>query len=252
MGESLRIFEVDSLICRRVAFVWPYERVNASAIRSHWITRSRQTPSIFDGRVLLANHVETKKDRDVSSLRLEVYETSFSAFLAWRDTGWPDRAVFNFFSMPAIRSCDGCFLVGEMTKDHSSAGALFFPGGTPDPSDVDSTGHVDLLGSLTRELTEETGLDAYRGQLRPRWTIIIDGQRIACIRTIDWPETGEFLVVEARRRIAAQSSPELADVHLFNAPSELSDPRLPPYMTAFLARALGHAEESCSRRPRED
>ena len=242
MGESLRIFEVDSLICRRVAFVWPYERVNASAIRSHWITRSRQTPSIFDGRVLLANHVETKKDRDVSSLRLEVFETSFSAFLAWRDTGWPDRSVFNCFSMAAVRSCDGGFLVGEMTNDHSVAGALYFPSGTPDPSDLDSTGTVDLLGSLRRELAEETGLEADRGQLRPRWTIIVDGQRIACLRTIDWPEPGRVLVAEARRLIAAQNRPELADVHLFNSSSELSDPRLPPYMTAFLARALGRAK----------
>ena len=239
MSEPLRIFEVDRLICQRVDFVWPYERDNARAIRSHWMTRSSQNPSIFDGRVLLASHVETKYDRDAFCLRLEVFETSFSAFLAWRDTGWPDRSVFNCFSMPAVRSCDGGFLVGEMNNDHAEASALFFPGGTPDPSDIDSTGGVDLLGSLRRELAEETGLDANRGHLRPRWTIIFDGQRIACVRTIDWPESGELLVAEARRCIAAQSRPELANVHLFNTSSELSDTRLPPYMTAFLAQALG-------------
>lgn len=242
MSEPVRIFEVDRLMCQRVDFDWPYERDNADAIRRHWMTRSRQTPSIFDGRVLLANRVETKTDGDDSLLRLEVFETSFSAFLAWRDTGWPDRSVFNCFSMAAIRSRDGGFLVGEMTNDHSMSGALYFPCGTPDPSDVDTTGGVDLLGSLTRELTEETGLEADRGQLRPCWTIIVDGQRIACVRTIDWPEPAAFLVAEARRRIAAQQKPELADVHILNALSELSDSRLPAYMTAFLARGLGRPQ----------
>ncbi len=239
MSEIPRIFDVDRLICRRVDYAWPYERDNALAIRSHWTTRSHQTPSIYDGRVLLANRFETKSDDLGSFLLLEVFETSFSAFLAWRETGWPDRSVYNCFSMPAVRSCDGGFLVGEMTTDHSVAGALYFPCGTPDPSDLDRDGGVDLLASLTRELAEETGLDAGRGTLAPHWTIVVDGQRIACVRTIHWPEPSASLVAEARERIAAQKQPELAEVHIFATPSELSDLRLPQYMTAFLSRAFG-------------
>lgn len=242
MNEFPRVFEVDRLLCRRVDYAWPYERENAVDIRRHWSARSRQTPSIYDGRVLLANRVETETDGADAILRMDVFETDFSAFLAWRDTGWPDKSIFNCFSMPAVRSCDGGFLVGEMTTDHSVAGAMYFPCGTPDPSDLDMTGVVDLLGSLTRELTEETGLDARRGVLRPRWTIVVDGQRVACIRIIDWPEPAASLAAEARERIAAQSRPELADVHILKTLSELSDPRLPPYMTAFLSCAFGGAE----------
>jgi hypothetical protein len=93
-----------------------------------------------------------------------------------------------------------------------------------------------------RELGEETGLDASRGALQPRWTIVVDGQRIACIRTIDWPEDAASLVTEARRRIAAQSRPELANVHIFTESSALSDPRLPPCMTSFLSRAFRRGE----------
>jgi len=242
VSKLSRAFEIDRLICRRVDYIWPYERDNALAIQKHWMARLRQTPSMYDGRVLLANHVQTETDGADALLRINVFETSFSAFLAWRDAGWPDKSVFNCFSMPAVRSCDGGFLVGEMTADHSVAGALYFPCGTPDPSDLDETGGVDLLGSLTRELAEETGLDASRGELRPRWTIIGDGQRLACIRIIDWPDDAASLVAEARRRISAQSRPELADVHIFSEPSELSDPRMPPYMTAFLVRALDRAK----------
>lgn len=242
MSAVSGVFEVDRLICRRVDYVWPYERDNADVIQKHWAARLRQIPSMYDGRVLLANRVETSVDGDASLLRLEVFETSFSAFLAWRDTGWPDRSVFNCFSMPAVRSCDGGFLVGEMTSDHSVAGALYFPCGTPDPSDLDTTGAVDLLGSLRRELAEETGLDADRGALRPGWTIVVDRQFIACVRIIDWPEPSSTLVAEARRRIAEQSRPELADVHILTPPSNLTDPRLPPYMTIFLSRVFGRAK----------
>ncbi len=240
MNGLPRVYEVDRIICRQVDYAWSYERDNTETIQRHWAARRRDTPSLYDGRVLLACRVET--DEASSTLRMDVFETGFSAFLAWRDAGWPDRSTFNCFSMPAVRSSDGSFLVGEMTADHSVAGALYFPCGTPDPSDLDATGEVDLLGSLTRELAEETGLDASRGALRPRWTIVVDGQRIACIRTIDWPEDAASLVAEARRRIAAQSRPELADVHIFTDSSALSDPRLPPCMTAFLARAFKRAK----------
>jgi len=242
VSDFPRIFDVDRLDCRRVDFLWPFETDNADAIRSHWMSRLRQVPSMYDGRVLLANRLEIETGGDGSLLRLDVFETSFSAFLAWRETGWPDRSVFNCFSMSAVRSCDGGFLVGEMTTDHSVAGALYFPCGTPDLSDLDRNGGVDLLGSLMRELAEETGLDASRGALRPHWTIVVDGQRIACIRTIDWPDAAASLVAEARERIAAQPRPELAAVHIFSMLSELSDPRLLPYMTTFLRRALGHTQ----------
>ena len=242
MSDFSRVFDVDRLDCRRVDYSWAYEIENAVAIRSHWVSRSREIPSLYDGRVLLANRVETKTDRRGSFLRLDVFETSFSAFLAWREMSWPDRSVFNCFSMPAVRSCDGGFLVGEMATDHSVAGALYFPCGTPDLSDLDRDGGVDLLGSLMRELAEETGLDASRGALRPYWTVVVDGQRIACIRTIDWPRGGGAVVAEVREWIAAQKRPELADVHLFSMLSELSDPRLLPYMTTFLRRALDPAK----------
>ena len=240
MNGLPRIYDIDRIDCRRVDYVWPYERDNAETIQRHWAARRRDTPSLYDGRVLLACRVET--DDSCTTLRMDVFETGFSAFLAWRDSGWPDRSVFNCFSMPAVRSSDGGFLVGEMTADHSVAGALYFPCGTPDPSDLDATGEVDLLGSLTRELAEETGLDASRGALQPRWTVVVSGQWIACIRTIDWSEDAASLAAEARRRIAAQTRPELADVHILSRQSELSDPRLPPYMTAFLARAFERAK----------
>ena len=91
-------------------------------------------------------------------LRMSLFKTRFSRFLVWRDLGWPDKSIYNCFSMPAVRARDGAYLLGEMGPSHSFAGQLYFPCGTPDPSDIVADGCVDLDGSLVRELAEETGL----------------------------------------------------------------------------------------------
>ena len=56
--------------------------------------------------------------------------------IAWRDWGFPDRAVRNCFSAGAIRASDGAFVLGVMGAQTANAGKIYFPAGTPDPSDV--------------------------------------------------------------------------------------------------------------------
>jgi len=78
-------------------------------------------------------------------------------FLAWRDWGFPDKDVFNGFGMGALRCADGAFVMGEMAGHTANAGRVYFPAGTPDLDDIDG-GMVDIVGSVTREVEEETGL----------------------------------------------------------------------------------------------
>ena len=87
------------------------------------------------------------------------FETDFASFLAWRDWGFPDRSVRNAFPQAALMAADGAFLLGVMGDHTANAGHIYFPSGTPDPGDIDGE-RVDIDASLTRELREETGLDA--------------------------------------------------------------------------------------------
>src|SRR6185503_6454716 len=89
--------------------------------------------------------------------RAQYFETDFASFLAWRDWGFPDATVFNGFGMGALRGCDGGFVLGEMAAHTANAGKIYFPSGTPDLNDLKS-GRVDIEGSVTREVAEETGL----------------------------------------------------------------------------------------------
>jgi 8-oxo-dGTP pyrophosphatase MutT (NUDIX family) len=231
-----RFAEVDRLDCRLVPHRWDFAEAEAARIDEHWAGRRARTPALYDGPVLLARIAAIEIAAGARVLRLEAFETRFSRFLAWRDFGWSDTSVFNFFAMPAVCSTDGAWLVGEMGREHSAAGRRYFPGGTPDPEDVLENGAVDLMGSLRRELGEETGLPASEGAAAEGWTIIFDRQRVACIKRLDWPETAAAIRARVRKFIEAEAEPELSDVHMM-APGRHDDPRLPSFMQAFLARA---------------
>jgi len=230
------IATVDRVECRLVVHRWAYAEDAAERIDAHWAARLALNPAMYDGPVLLACRAGLTRQAGARVLRLEAFETRFSRFLAWRDFGWPDKSVFNCFAMPAVRASDGAWLIGEMGPGHSTAGRRYFPGGTPDPSDVTAAGAVDLLGSLRRELREETGLCAEEGVEARDWTVIFDRQRVACLKRIDWPAPALALQARVRGFLESETAPELSDVHML--PSGLhDDPRLPGFMAAFLAHA---------------
>jgi 8-oxo-dGTP pyrophosphatase MutT (NUDIX family) len=231
------IVEVDRVECRLVAHRWLYAEEDSARIDAHWAKRKAGSPAMYDGPVLLACRAELiPGEGGARVLRLDAFETRFSRFLAWREFGWPDKSVFNCFAAPAVRSSDGAWLVGEMGPDQSTAGRRYFPAGTPDPSDIIDGARVDLLGNLRRELLEETGLSATEGSEADGWTLIFDHQRIACIKRIDWPAPAAALQARVRGFLAAETAPELSDVHML-ASGPHDDPRLPGFVRAFLARA---------------
>lgn len=236
---TLEIMEVDRLDCRVVDHRWTFAEEHSAEIARHWEERRRANPTLYDGAVLLGCRVERGfGDDGARLLRMALFETRFSNFLAWRDFGWPDETVYNCFSMPAARTRDGAYLLGEMGPSHSFAGRLYFPCGTPDPSDIVAGGAVDLAGSLVRELAEETGLVAAEARVAAGWTAIFDRQRVACVRTLDFDSTSDALLARVRAFLASESAPELADAHMVSRLESLRDPRLPAFMVAYLSRAL--------------
>jgi 8-oxo-dGTP pyrophosphatase MutT (NUDIX family) len=217
-----------------VGFDWSFADDPGGRVADYWRRRSAANPALYDGIVLLANRAEPRDD----ALEVDFFKARFSHFLAWRDFGFPDRGVYNCFAMPALRSCDGAFLVGEMGPDHSLAGQLFFPGGTPDLADVKEQ-RVDLAGSLLRELAEETGLTVAAAELDAEWRVVFESQRVACLKIIDYPaRTAEEIVAAVAEHIAKDPEPELARVHMIRSRAEIDDRRMPAFMRFFFSQAL--------------
>jgi 8-oxo-dGTP pyrophosphatase MutT (NUDIX family) len=212
-----------------VPYAWPFAQERRGDIDDHFAALRRAKPGLWNGRVLLM------KDAAIGDgvLRGTCFETGFADFMAWRDWGFPDRAVRNCFAMGALRGSDGGYLLGVMSAFTANAGRIYFPAGTPEPADIVG-GTVDLLGSVLRELREETGLDPAALSAAPDWTAVIAGPRLALMKAIQADRPAEALREEVLCHLAAEARPELADVRIVRSPDDF-DPAMPDFVTAYLS-----------------
>jgi 8-oxo-dGTP pyrophosphatase MutT (NUDIX family) len=224
---------IDRLELGIAPYSWPFAQARRGEIDAHFATMRQAVPDLWNGRVLLM------RDFAVAGgvLRGTFFETGFADFMAWRDWGFPDRSVVNCFAMGALRSNDGAYLLGVMSQFTANAGKIYFPAGTPDPSDI-SGDTVDLLGSVLRELEEETGLATQEFSAAPDWTAIVAGPRLALMKAIEARRPAEELRRDVLRHIAGETRPELADVRIVRSPGDF-DPAMPEFVTVYLAHAWG-------------
>jgi len=238
MTTGYEIVDVDRLDCRLVEHCWNLDEEQEQEVAKIWRERRLITPSLYDGTVLLARGIDIRVDEARRrTLAVEFFEAPFSRLLAWKILEQPDWGVLNCFSTPALRAEDGAFLAGEMGADHSQSGEIYFPCGTPDRGDIDQH-HVDLTACLIRELAEETGIQVGEQHLCPAWRIVLSKRQVACLRTVNLPGTAQQLIELVARHIRSQSKPELARMHALRRGDDLSDPRLPDFMKAFLEHAF--------------
>ena len=209
---------------------WPFAQARRAEISAHFAVKQSEKPLLWNGAVLLGRDPVFTQ----SQLRASYFETDFASFLAWRDWGFPDKAVFNGFGMGALRSSDGAFVLGEMGRHTANAGRIYFPSGTPDLDDVKGD-TVDIQGSVMREVAEETGLTTadYRAGLH--WDCVVSGSAIAMIRMLDVELPGEALRARIEANLASQDEPELSAIHLVRATSDLTA-AMPRFVTAFIEK----------------
>jgi 8-oxo-dGTP pyrophosphatase MutT (NUDIX family) len=223
-----RVVPVQRLELSFAPKVWPFAETRRAEIDAHFTALRARNPTLWNGRVLLMH---------AHSLAGEVFrgaymETDFASLLAWRDWGFPDPQIRNSYSMAAVRSGDGGFLLGVMNSHTANAGRVYFPCGTPDPDDVVGD-RVDLEHSLRRELAEETGLDAGEFRAEPGWYTVFAGPRIAQVKVLHAAASAEALRARALAHLQQEPHPELADLRIVCGPADL-DPAMPSFVTAFL------------------
>jgi 8-oxo-dGTP pyrophosphatase MutT (NUDIX family) len=211
---------------------WLFAEQRRADIEAHFAVQQREKP-IWNGRILLA------RDPDFSADRFSAcyFETDFASFLAWRDWGCPDKDVFNGFGMGALRCSDGAFILGEMGQHTANAGRIYFPSGTPDLDDI-REGAVDMAGSVTREVEEETGLTPADYRASPHWDCVVSGAAIAMIRILHVDVSGEALRARIEANLARQEQPELSAIHLVHDTRDLTA-AMPRFVTAFIEAQTG-------------
>ena len=226
------IRRVTSLELAVEPFAWPFAVERRAEISAHFADKQREKPKLWNGRILLGRDPVFAGERFSASY----FETDFASFLAWRDWGFPDKAVFNGFGMGALLSSDGAFALGEMGEDTANAGRIYFPSGTPDLDDVRGDA-LDIEGSVAREVEEETGLTAADYRSDAHWHCVYTGPAVALIRILRVDMPGEALRDRIEANLAAQQHPELSAIHLVRERSDLTA-AMPGFVTAFIEAHL--------------
>jgi 8-oxo-dGTP pyrophosphatase MutT (NUDIX family) len=233
-----RIFKLAELDLRYEPAPWAFAQSRAEEIAAHWASRKAALPRLFDGRVLLlGRHRFAQRDDGATILRGAYFATDYKAFLAWRDFGFPDRSVCNCFSMAALQSSDGAFLLGEMAAHTANAGSVYFAAGTPDPSDIVGA-CVDLAASARRELREETGISADEVATATGWTIVHAPPRIACMKIMRMAETAHGIKARVDAFLAEDPGAELRRLHIVRRKQDLDTISSPRFVADFIAHEL--------------
>lgn len=233
--SDARILKAAELDLSFEAAPWAFAQSRAEEIATHWARRKATLPKMFDGRVLLlGRHHFAQRNDGATILRGVYFATDYKAFLAWRDFGFPDRSVCNCFSMAALQSSDGAFLLGEMAAHTANAGSVYFAAGTPDPSDIVGA-RVDLTASARRELREETGISADEVVEAAGWTIVHAPPRIACMKIMRLKETAQRAKARIDAFLAEDPGAELRRMHIVRRRQDLDAINSPPFVADFIA-----------------
>ena len=108
---GFEVVRLGRLEARLVTYDWAWARDNAERIDDNWKRRRAAQPALFDGPVLVACGCAIEDD----TCRLDLFETPYSRFLAYRDGGSPDGRVANAFAAIVPWSADGAVLLDGAT-----------------------------------------------------------------------------------------------------------------------------------------
>ncbi|MBB4198281.1 hypothetical protein CCR94_17460 [Rhodoblastus sphagnicola] len=231
------ILEAARLETRLVAAPWPWAEREAARIDAHWRARLIEKPKLFDGKVLLLRDPEFCDSAAGAVLRGDFFLTNFRNFLAWRDFGFPDSSVFNCFSMAALRSRDGAWLLGEMGGHTMNAGKIYFAAGTPDRNDIFGE-TVDLGASVAREMTEETGFSPDEAAPAAGFRVVVERQAIACMQERRLDLTAEQAIARVAAFLARDPDPELARLVAVRGEADLDAAAMPGFILTYLRDAF--------------
>ena len=230
MKKAPTLFAVERLDLTFAPKPWAYADAQRPEIDAYFAELQRERPAIWNGRVLLLHHQVVSG----GVFRGQYLETDYASFIAWRHWGSPPAGVHDCFGAAAVVAADGGVLLGVMGAHTANAGAVYFPAGTPDPSDV-VDGKVDLAASVARELKEETGCGIGEFAVEPGWTTVVDGGLIVQVKVLRSTESAEALRARMLAHLAQDKEPELADIRIVRAPRDFTA-AMPDFVTAFLER----------------
>ncbi len=213
---------------------WAWAEENAAAIRRFWNRAVAEKPAMFNGGILML----CRHDIDDGVFHGEVLKTDFASLLYWKDKAMPDDAgVRNVFGCAVVRSSDGHLLFGHMGAHTAVAGRVYPMAGTPDLNDI-ADGKLDIEGSISRELQEESGLKAEDANRHPGFLYIEDGGMSALCAVFEYDSPSRELKTRMMQHIDLQDESELDDIVVFRRAAFHVHHRMPGFARTLVQHLL--------------
>ena len=228
----MQIVPVTAIDIRLVDGAWPLSVQQRAGVANYWRGATEANPHLWDGRILgLSAPGGGAPVVEDGVLRAEAREDAYSAFMFWRDAGFPDIGMVHCFGTALIVSGDGALIYGVMGGHTANAGRIYPPGGSLEPRDVMPDGRIDVEGCVVTELEEETGLTAGEARIGGLFAIM-DGPKLSFGQVFHFAEDAEVLLARIRANLVLQDEQELADVIAVRNRAEAEAVDAVPYAVA--------------------
>lgn len=235
-GDGPRVVALDRVEMSLAAVPHVFPPDERAVIDAHFEERRRANPTLWNGQVLVLSSFEIAG----GVLTGRYTPVDFASLLWVLDGPQPHAHLRNCFAMGALRGADGGFVMARMAPWTANGGKVYFAAGTPDAEDVTSEGHVDLEGSLLRELFEETGIAAGEVTAAAGWTAVIDQRRVALLREIVAREDAATLAARLGAFAAREARAEIDAAVVVRGPQDVPE-GAPSFIRAYLAAVWGRA-----------
>lgn len=212
MTESLNtwppertVFEIAGIEMQVAPGRHRLEEVAGPEIAENWAAEVAANPSLFNGEVLLPEEMVLQD----GVIRGTARATGFATTMWWRKQISPPCGLFLNASAVPI-SADGLPIAIRMAPHTANAGKVYFATGSLDLSDMRDDGTCDVLGSMTREVLEETGLDLDReARAEDRLYAVHFARRFFVFRFFHLSETAEAICRRVEQHMLGEAEPEI-------------------------------------------
>jgi hypothetical protein len=228
------VWRMQTCALKTIGGAWPFAEKNSKAIDANWIEAAKRNSGYFNGTVYLARYVRFGDGR----LEASFIKTEFKSYLYWRMQGFPEAGVLDGFGSALIRTSDGCIVLGRQKAGNVNGGLAYPPSGFIDGQDIQPDGSIDIAGSATREVLEETGIEGVTLARSTGFYLTRSGAQLSIAVPFSVAMTAKEFVRTANQHIADTPDPELDEVIAVASLGDIAHLAMPAYARLLLQSLL--------------
>lgn len=203
-----KVFAISGIDMRVEPGRHSFDIAQEAEIAENWQREQAANPSLYNGDIVLQEEISLHGDLVTARARM----SNFATLLWWRRQAQPTSGQMLVASAVPISS-DGAAIVIRMAPHTANPGLVYFAAGSLDGSDLRPDGSVDVLGSMGRELREETGLNVDDAQADPVLRAVSIGTWFYVFRFYRFPWTATEICGRVEAHMAVDPDPEIDAVY---------------------------------------